>query len=1612
MAISPNSGLIVYDSRMVYTAGLSGSRLDCQPNIRGINPILERALMFFSPRCFVRSSHVCGRYAVAFQFLAVAALSLSAMIAADTASAEDWAKLWDTYTLPQAVEGPGMASVNGKIYISGGITGTNTFSNVVNVYDAASNTWLPSMTLPNVGSAQNVAAVAGNKVLFAAESATNKTVDIYDTSTNTWSTSQLSTPRDYIGHVSVGDSAYFLGGGGVGNVMDIYNATTNTWSSTTIPHAGPIWNNAVAVDGKIVIGCGATGGSWGDVYDTTTGVWSSTYLPGKTANGGSAGAVVGNKVVFGGGSAQGYPSGDVNIYDASTNTWSTPTTGLSEPRYWLAAGAGRTKVLFAGGSTGGTGVTNKVDIYDTATGNWSSSTLSQARWWPAAASVDNKILFAGGAKGDGTFSNVVDIYTEQHYGTITSTKVFDLVDNTIVDGLMQLNAGASVNLGTYSLTAGSMSGTGAVHLGSSTLTVGSDNSVSTTYSGGMTGNGAITKTGTGTLVLAGDNSHTGGTNVNQGTVQLGAHERLANTGALNVNGGTFDLNGYDETVGAVTLASGAITGSGTLTGSSYNVQSGTINANLAGTAALQKTGSGTVVMSAATSYSGGTTISGGTLQMGTANALPTAGIVTIADGAKLDLHDFDTTVSGVDTSGPANTGQIDLGDATLTVHKNGGSSNLGANITGSGSVHKSGTATLYAFGSNTYTGATLIEGGTLNCTSGSALPTTTDVTISNGAKLAILNQPATIKSLNGSGELALTSGSLTVGSGDFAGQVSGSQSLIVNGTGALTLTGDNTGSGYSGDVSVAKGSLLISNGGQFTNKDGNIGSLSGLSGNASVVGVGSAWNNTGSLYVGGDGSASRGTGLLTVESGGAVSVANTLKIWGTGTTTVNTGGTVTVTGTLATRSGGRVNLSGGTINTGTLDNAGTFNWTAGTLNLTNSGLTVDPGANPFGGSLAIGTGKTLGTRGSLVVGLDGQATMNISGGGIVSSDSAVIGKNLGATGAVTVNGAATRWNTSGGIAVGSGGVGRLYVQAGASVTDAGATLGSGSGSSGYAYVDGVGSTWSSAGPVVVGQGTPANLYSDGYGYVYITNGAAVSASSMRIGEGCVFQYWDASSNSYHTGYSRGEGAVRVSGRGSRLTVAQSLVLAPYINGYGVGSGQLTIDSEGLVDIGSTLELYNGGAIVNGGTLRLRSLSNPYGQLYFNYGTLNFTDSLNSSSLSGVVGDDLHPISVGKHLQVNGTTTLTEGSEFVIDGGTFSTGALVNPVWLNFKSGTFNLTNSDLTIGNSGLLGAMLSLQTGKAVGVTRNTSIASGGKLDMQGGTFSSGALANQGTIGGTGQINAPLTNAASGKVRALTGECLAFTAGTHLNQGQIQLYGGTIEFNGVLNNATGGLITGNGNLIANSGLTNSGTMAFSSTANIDGDVTNNANGKIISAGGTTTFWDDVVNQGEIRTSSGSFSVFYGSLSGSGSFTGPGTVLIEGDLKPGNSPTISSFGGNLTFSSGSTLEIELAGILANSPTEFDQLHVAGTLSLGGALNVVLLDGFAPRAGNTFDIMDFGTLVGQFDTINLPTLGNGLSWDTSSLYTQGSIGVVPEPSVFVLLLVGSGCLVVRAWRRRS
>ncbi len=518
--------------------------------------------------------------------------------------------------------------------------------------------------------------------------------------------------------------------------------------------------------------------------------------------------------------------------------------------------------------------------------------------------------------------------------------------------------------------------------------------------------------------------------------------------------------------------------------------------------------------------------------------------------------------------------------------------------------------------------------------------------------------------------------------------------------------------------------------------------------------------------------------------------------------------------------------------------------------------------------------------------------------------------------------------TDGRLLVGQSAAGTMSISGGGTVTTGTySEIGRSSPSESSVTVTGSDSSWHTGdGNFWVGKSSPARLT--------IEDQATVTTGSIAF-----------------VGFSTGAAAeITVKDSGSIWRIGGTCFLGGDTTGAG-DTALLSVEDGGEVSITDRLKLWSTGTLrLDGGTVHAVAADL--------YGTVD------------VIG-------LNSHLQIDGATTLS--NTLSLNGGTLSTGSLVNLENLQFNSGTLNVTG-DLTVGSAS--GMEFVVSSGCAINVTNNTTVEATSELQLDDGDFSSGDLTNHGLVRGDGDIDATLTNASNGTVQAFGGKSLHFDGSAHTNHGDIELQGGTVQFTGALTNETDGSIMGNGSLIAGDGLTNTGTMSLSATTNVNGDVTNATTGLIASAGGTTTFFDTVANEGEIRTSLGSFSLFYGSIEGNGDFTGPGIVMVEGDLRPGNSPGEVHFAGNMALGSGATLEIELGS------AEYDRVLVDGTLSLDGTLDVVLWDGFTPHAGDTFDILDWGELAtgSEFETVNLPPLSY-ISWDDSLLYTTGVLSVV-------------------------
>ncbi len=367
-------------------------------------------------------------------------------------------------------------------------------------------------------------------------------------------------------------------------------------------------------------------------------------------------------------------------------------------------------------------------------------------------------------------------------GTVTlNLGVFNLGSASVLATAapVVVNAPAELNLNGFSLTIGSLAGSGNVVLDTSTLATGGANT-STTFSGVLRGSGGLIKQGTGTLILSGANTYTGPTTINQGTLQLGAAERLADSTAVTVAGGAvFNLNSFNETVGSLAGAGSVVLGNGTLTTGGDNTSTA-FSGVLSGSGGLTKVGSGTFILSGNNTYSGTTTINGGVLLV---NGSQPNSPVTLNTG----------TLGGPGGVGPltANGGIVAPGpNAPLTV---------------SGAAHFTSQATLQITVSGTQSTPLHVTGGmnpggsllALVAGPGFNPPLNTDFTV-------ILNDSST--QVNGTFRGILSNGTVTFGLGNL-NQVDSEGALFLGANGLLFEIGYTGGRGT--DVTATRASTNL-----------------------------------------------------------------------------------------------------------------------------------------------------------------------------------------------------------------------------------------------------------------------------------------------------------------------------------------------------------------------------------------------------------------------------------------------------------------------------------------------------------------------------------------------------------------------------------------------------------------------------------------------------------------------------------------------------------------------------------------------------------------------------------------------------------------------------------
>ena len=396
--------------------------------------------------------------------------------------------------------------------------------------------------------------------------------------------------------------------------------------------------------------------------------------------------------------------------------------------------------LMAG--TAATFSTSQISISGTVTDNGALTFASPDGISIAATLVGSGTLTQSGTgtltlTGPNTYTGTTTVQA----GTLAAGAVNTLPSLTAVT----VEASGTLNLAGFNQSIGSLAGAGNVALGSATLTTGNDDT-NTLFSGVMSGAGALNKVGTGTFILSGTNTYSGGTMIGAGTLQLG-------------DGST----------------SGSIVGSVVDNGSLVFDRTDTVTfpGLISGTGSAAQIGPGTTILTADNTYTGGTTISLGTLQLGNGGA--TGSILgDVIDNGTLAFDRSDTVTFPGLISGAGGVTQIGSGTTVLTAENTySGPTNI--------------TAGTLAVGDPSHTGAALSGGGSISIAPQATLAGYGNVTgaVTNSGTIAVGNTlplfaSGPVATFNIIGNLQ-NAGSLNLASPGSPGNV-----LVVNGNYAAT----------------------------------------------------------------------------------------------------------------------------------------------------------------------------------------------------------------------------------------------------------------------------------------------------------------------------------------------------------------------------------------------------------------------------------------------------------------------------------------------------------------------------------------------------------------------------------------------------------------------------------------------------------------------------------------------------------------------------------------------------------------------------------------------------------------------------------------------------------
>jgi autotransporter-associated beta strand protein len=786
-----------------------------------------------------------------------------------------------------------------------------------------------------------------------------------------------------------------------------------------------------------------------------------------------------------------------------------------------------------------------------------------------------------------------------------------------------------------------------------------------------------------------------------GTMGTGTRVYVYNNGTGTI---TFTGGMYTESPTAVAQT---IELSGANTGDNYEsgvIKNSGVGASASNVLSIEKTGTGKWILSGNNTYTGTTILTLGTLGFAHSSGFGIGGNI-IFKGGTLQYNGVSTDLSS----------RIKSSTSAIIIDTNGQSVTFATPLpaTNVGGLTKLGTGALTIPVGNLYTGATTVSGGALATGGSQAIPDSSAVTVSNGAIL-LLGGNETVGSISGAGTCSINGYVFTVGGDNsttlFSGNITGTNGqLVKNGTGVLTLSGSNT---YTGNTTVNSGVIV------FQSKSATSASAITTVGTGGVgLGIGAGANdwaisdivtlfNTGSV---GSLTVSTAANIAVDSTSGNIAISdvfssgrsllkvgtNTLTLSGTNT---YTGATIILVGTLATSAANKlpdtsaVSISsgatlslGGNDTVGSIAGAGSISLGANTLTVggDNSSTTASGVISGTGSLFKTGTGVLTLSAANTFTG-----TLTINNGTVKMGNASARGAGstvLSNTGILDLNGNGwssipTAFSNSATSKIINTSAGTVNLNFNAGVTPTiNAQIDDSSGGAINLDIGGTGAspTFTNTnnkirGPInwiPNGGCSVANLNAGAFGTgdIPIANGGNIPTINLTGADNST----DTSRSLRILGSAGAGGQLQVSGAGtltfggaySATTGAKVLILRGTNTGNNTIAGIIYDGTAGSISvikresgkwILSASNTYTGATTIQGGTLQV---SKTVGGIT---GTASFTTTSLTVDFGGV--------------------TPTTGSAYkFFPGSTSPTNLTVTLTNAGGKTGTYNYTNSTLTI---------------------------------------------------------------------------------------------------------------------------------------------------------------------------------------------------------------------------------------------------------------------------------------------------------------------------------------------